>query len=111
MCPPLGVRQEIVKTVAPLSGTVAPPPESEAWLKLPSGEVTVQEVTPLVFQNRVVREPRGTDVGTAQMLASGGMTGPLGVVVAVVVVAATTLGVGGWFLVTITCVVGFGTPT
>ena len=60
---------EIVNVVAPESGTVAAPPESEFCEKLPSGEVSVHEVTPLVDQKIVVRAASGTVAGTAQISA------------------------------------------
>ena len=75
---PSGVRHEMVKVVAPVIGTVEAPPESEFWLKLPSGDVSVHEETPLVFQKIDVRAPRGTDSGTAQMSTSGGTVGAAG---------------------------------
>ena len=61
-----------MKVVGPESGTVAAPPKSELCEKLPSGDVSVQEVTPFVLQKTVVRAPSETDAGTAQILASGG---------------------------------------
>ncbi len=74
-----------MKVVAPVSGTVAAPPESELWLKLPSGEVSVQLVTPCVFQKIDVRVASGTDAGTAQIY-TWGLT--VGVVVAAGLVTA-----------------------
>src|SRR3989338_573423 len=65
----------MVKVVAPVIGTVEAPPESVFWLKLPSGDVSVHEATPLVFQNIEVRAPSGTESGTAQMPPSGGPAG------------------------------------
>ena len=66
---PLGARHEMVKVVAPVMGTVEAPPERLDWLKLPSGEVSVQFETPWVFQNIDVRVSRGTDAGTAHIVA------------------------------------------
>ncbi len=76
----------MVYVVAPESGTVAAPPLSEFWVKLPSGEVSWHEVTPLALQKTVVRAPSGTAAGTAQISALGSTYGPLEV--AAVVVAA-----------------------
>jgi hypothetical protein len=56
-----------VNVVAPESGWLAAPPESDVWLKLPSGEVSVQSVTPCVFQKIDTRVSSGTDAGTAQI--------------------------------------------
>ena len=63
-----------MKVVAPLSGTVAAPPERVVWLKLPSGEVTVQVSTPCVFQNMETREPIGTLAGTAHISTFGSIS-------------------------------------
>ena len=59
--------------VACVIGTVAAPPERDVWLKLPSGEVSVQFVTFSVFQKIVVRAPKGTVAGTAQISTRGGI--------------------------------------
>jgi len=75
MCPPPGARHEIVKVVAAVIGTVEAPPESESCEKLPSGEVSVHEVTPCVFQKIDVRAPSETDGGTAQISAFGSTVG------------------------------------
>ena len=57
----------------------------------------------------VVREPSGTEVGTAQIFASGGITGPVGAVVVAAVVVATGLGAVGRGEVTVfTTVIVFG---
>src|SRR3989344_3782276 len=89
---PSGALHVMVKVVAAVIGTVAAPPESEDWLKLPSGEDSTQLVTPCVFQKMDVRPPSGTEAGTAQMSALGGTTGAAGA--GAVVVATTGLGVG-----------------
>ena len=68
--------------------TVAAPPESDDWLKLPSGEVSVQLVTPFVLQKIEVRAPSGTEAGTAQMSTFGVTAG------VVVAAGAGTVGVG-----------------
>lgn len=67
-----------MNVVAPESGTVAAPPESESSLKLPSGEVIEQVETPLVFQNTDVRVPSDTLSGTAQISTCGGTVGACG---------------------------------
>ena len=82
---PSDTLQTMVKVVACVMGTVAAPPESEFWLKLPTEDVSTQLNTPCVFQKIEVRPPRGTEAGTAQISALG-VT--LGVEVAGVVVAA-----------------------
>ena len=69
--------QDIVNVVTPESGTVAEPPESEFCVKLPSGDVSVQLSTPFVLQKIVVREPRRTAAGTAQISTCGGIVGPV----------------------------------
>lgn len=61
--------QDIENVVASESGTVEAPPERAFSLKLPSGLVTVHDVTFFVFQNIEVREPTGTEEGTAQTSA------------------------------------------
>ena len=61
--------QRIVKVVGPVSGTVAAPPESEFWLKLPSADFSVQAFMPCVFQKMDVRAPSRTEAGTAQISA------------------------------------------
>lgn len=83
---PPGVRHEIVKVVAPERGTVAAPPESACSLKLVSDEVMVHESTFFAFQKTVVRAPKGTEGGTAQMSTFGSPTG---------VVVAAGSGAGG----------------
>lgn len=80
---------EMVNVVALVSGTVAAPPESELWLKLPSGEVSVHCVTPCVFQKMEVRVASGTDAGTAQICTTDGT-------VAVLVAAGAGAGATGF---------------
>src|SRR3990167_7464503 len=85
---PSGARHEMENVVAAVMGCVAAPPESEFWLKPPFGEVSVQFVTPCVFQKMDVRPPSGTDAGTAQISTLGGTVESVeGVIVVVVVVA------------------------
>src|SRR3989338_3299705 len=85
---PSGARHEIEKVVAAVMGCVAAPPESEFWLKPPFGDVSVQFVTPWVFQKMDVRPQSGTDAGTAQISTLGGTVESIeGVIVVVVVVA------------------------
>lgn len=79
---------EIENVVAPESGTVEAPPESAVSLKLPSGLVTRQLCTFFDFQKIEVREPTGTDAGTAQI-----STLPAGPVVVLVDVAAVVVAV------------------
>ena len=98
--------QDIVNVVAPVSATVEAPPLSEFCEKLPSGDVSVQFVTPCELQNTEVRETSGTDAGTAQMFTFGGTTG---VVVVATVVAFAFFG-PLWKTVTVG-VAGFGMPT
>src|SRR3989344_3426308 len=86
---PSGARQEMENVVAAVMGCVAAPPESEFWLKPPLGEVSVQFVTPWVFQKMDVRPPSGTEAGTAQISTFGGTSG--------VAVAAVVVGAGGGF--------------
>jgi len=94
---PFGSTHEIVNVVAPVKGTVAAAPEREDSLKLPSGEVSVQLVTPCVFQKTEVRAPSGTDEGTAQITACAGTVGAVDV--ATVVVAIDF----GGFCCSVTC--------
>ena len=54
-CVPSAPLHEIVKVVGPLSGTVAPPPESELCEKLPSGEVSAHVAAFFEVQKMVVR--------------------------------------------------------
>lgn len=74
-CEPSGVMHEIVNTVGPARGTVDALPESVLWLKLPSGLVTMHDVTPLEFQNIEVRVPTETEAGTAHTATAGGTAG------------------------------------
>jgi len=62
----------MVYVVAPESGTVAPPPESELCEKLPSGDVSEHVAAFFDVQKIVVRAPSGTDAGTAQISAEIG---------------------------------------
>src|SRR3990167_5866950 len=103
---PSGARHEMENVVAAVIGCVAAPPESEFWLKPPFGEVSVQFVTPCVFQKIDVRPPSGTEAGTAQIST---FAGTVGVVVAAVVVAVFAAG----FLVcwSVTAGGGGGVPT
>ena len=70
----------MVNVVGPVSGTVAAPPESEVWVKLPSGDVSVQLVTFSVFQKISARAPSGTVDGTAQISTRGGIKVAVGVI-------------------------------
>src|ERR1700722_3186169 len=70
--------------VAPVSGTVEAAPESELSEKLPSGDVSVQLVTPCACQKTDVRAPSGTSEGTAQISACAGTVEVAAVVVAAV---------------------------
>ncbi len=108
--------QEMLKVVGSVKGTVAAPPESDDWLKLPSGEVSLHSVTFSVFQKMVVREPSGTEGGTAQMSTRAGRTGADGAIACTTVGVAFCTGVcvrttevcveGAW-----TGAVGAGVPT
>lgn len=106
MCEPSGARHEIVKTVAPVIGAVEAPPESELCEKLPSGEVSVQFVTPCEVQKIEVRVPKETVAGEAQMSTFGSTVETTGVVVVAVIGFA-----GVWVTVTVLCCTGFVTPT
>ena len=77
----------MVNVVAAVIGTVAAPPERVECEKLPSGDVSVQFVTPCVFQNIDAREPSGTLAGTAQISAFGGTFDDVEVAAGRVVVA------------------------
>ena len=82
---------EIVKVVASASGTVAAPPERDACEKLPSGELSVQLLTPCVVQKIDVRVSSGTDAGDAQMCTLDGVAG-------VVVAAGDVCGAAAGFV-------------
>jgi hypothetical protein len=85
-----------------VSGTVDAPPLRVVWVKLPSGDVSMQSVTPCVFQKIEVRAPSGTVVGDAQ-ISTFAFSGCAVVVVAfagVVLVPPTVV------LVTTGCVAG-----
>ena len=69
------VRHEMVNTVSAVIGTVEALPESDDWEKLPSGDVSVQLVTPVAFQKIEVRPPSDTEVGDAQICTTGGTYG------------------------------------
>ena len=56
-------------------GCVDAPPETEVWLKPPSGDVSTQFETPCEFQKTDVRAPSATDIGTAQISTLGGIVG------------------------------------
>src|SRR3990167_7063423 len=71
---PLLVRHEMVKVVAPESGTVAAPPLNALSLKLPSGLETGHDSTPFEFQNTNIRVPSATLAATAQMTTAGSPT-------------------------------------
>lgn len=86
---------ESENVVGPESGTVDAPPESVFSLKLPSGLVTVHDETFFVFQNTDVRDPIGTEAGTAQI-----STIPAGPPRTAVVVDATVIVVVAVFLTT-----------
>lgn len=58
--------------------TVDARPDFVFPVKFPSGEVSVHEITPRESQKTVVREPSGTDSGTAQIAASGFTVGRVG---------------------------------
>ena len=57
--------QEMLKTVAAVIGTVEDSPRRVLELKLPSGLVSVHDVTPCESQRIVVREPSETEIGDA----------------------------------------------
>ena len=108
-CEPSGARHEIVNVVAPVIGTVEAPPDSEFWLKLPSGDVSVQLVTPWLFQKTDVRASSGTETGAAQIFACGVIVG------AVDAAGADWVGAEAAGVVTSVCcnvgVVAAGVPT
>lgn len=109
MWPPSGVRHEMVYVVGPESGTVAAPPERVLCEKLPSGDVSVQDVTPTAFQNTVVRAPSVTEAGVAQISTFGGT---IGVGIGVGVTDGFAAGFGVDLTVGVTGTgVGFGAPT
>ena len=100
--------QEMVNVVAPVSATVEAPPEREFCEKLPSGEDSKQFVTPCEFQNIEVREPSGTDAGTAHISTFGGTAGVVlaapagfdderGALCTIVTVGTTGCGVPTWY--------------
>lgn len=66
-CVPSAATHEMVKTVGPARGTVAPPPLKDVCEKLPSGDVSVHDAAFLEFQKIVVRPPKGAEAGTAQI--------------------------------------------
>jgi hypothetical protein len=88
------VAQRIVNVVACVMGTVEAPPEREFWLKLPSELDSLHDCTPCALQKILVRVPRGTRFGTAQMLASAGIV-DIVVVATGVIVGATNVFVTG----------------
>ena len=106
---PSGAKHEMENVVAAVIGCVAAPPESEFWLKPPFGDVSVQFVTPWVFQKTDVRPPRGTDAGTAQ-ISTLGLT-PEVVLVAAVVVTTTGFSFGLGVCWRTTAGAGGGVPT
>ena len=106
MCEPSGARHDIVNVVAPVRATVEAPPEREFCEKLPSGDVSVQFVTPCELQNTEVREPSGMEAGTAQIST-------FGVTAGVVLVAAGVVfaGFGAVWVMTTLGTTGCGVPT
>ncbi len=79
----MGAIHDIVNTVAAVSGTVDAPPLSEVCEKLPSGDVSMQSVTPCVFQKIDVRAPSGTVAGDADISTRAVVGATVGVAVAV----------------------------
>ena len=75
MIVPSDTAHVIVNVVDSVIGTVAAPPASDLWLKLPSLAVSVQLTTPCALQKIEVRPPKGTDGGEAQISTFGGTVG------------------------------------